>query len=122
MLAKQIVKRLNANIMRITATQTRMFSAEDSKGGEWGIKYNDECLKFEKEWKEIADKIEGQQAIYLESELSEMQRKKCDMLCDKLLDMNVFEMRYFALSMKNRVLKTSGINPLKLNMDWPSVK
>ena len=50
----------------------RMFAADDSKGGEWGIKYNDECLKFEKEWKEIADKIEGQQAIYLESELSEM--------------------------------------------------
>ena len=51
-----------------------------------------------------------------------MQRKKCDMLCDKLLDMNMFEMRYLALRMKDRVQKTSGINPLKLNMDWPSVK
>ena len=44
------------------------------------------------------------------------------MLCDKLLDMNLFEMRYSALKMKDRVQKTSGINPLKLNMDWPSVK
>ena len=44
------------------------------------------------------------------------------MLCDKLLDMNLFEMRYLALKMKDRVQKTSGINPLKLNMDWPSVK
>ena len=59
MLAKQVVKRLNANIMRITATQSRMFAADDSKGGEWGIKYNDECLKFEKEWKQIADQIES---------------------------------------------------------------
>mgnify|MGYP000055953205 CR=1 FL=1 len=44
------------------------------------------------------------------------------MLADKVLDMNVFEMRYLALSMKQRMLKTSGINPLKMNMDWPSVK
>jgi hypothetical protein len=44
------------------------------------------------------------------------------MLCDKLLDMNLFEMRYLALRLKDRVQKTSGINPLKLNMDWPSIK
>lgn len=25
---------------------------------EWGEKYSDECFKFEKEWKMIADKIE----------------------------------------------------------------
>ena len=40
---------------------------------EWGIKYNDECLKFEKEWKIISDKIEAEQRVYLEKELSELQ-------------------------------------------------
>ena len=25
---------------------------------EWGDKYSDECFKFEKEWKQISDKIE----------------------------------------------------------------
>ena len=25
---------------------------------EWGIKYDDECLKFEKEWQEIASRVE----------------------------------------------------------------
>jgi hypothetical protein len=35
--------------------------AEKAKGqAEWGIKYDDECLKFEKEWKIIAEKIEGE--------------------------------------------------------------
>ena len=24
---------------------------------EWGIKYDDECLKFEKEWAEIAERV-----------------------------------------------------------------
>jgi hypothetical protein len=58
-------------------TASRLFSAdatekEKEQGrAEWGIKYNDECLKFEKEWKQIADKIEAEQRVYLEKELSE---------------------------------------------------
>jgi hypothetical protein len=34
--------------------------------------------------------------VYLEKELSELQKSKVNMLADKLLDMNVFEMRYMA--------------------------
>ena len=60
--------------------------------------------------------------MYLESELSELQKKKVDMLADRVLDLNVFEMRYLAASTKQRILRTSGLNPLKLNMDWPSIK
>ena len=44
------------------------------------------------------------------------------MLADKLLDMNVFELRYFSIAIKEKMLKTSGINPMKINLDWPSVK
>ena len=44
------------------------------------------------------------------------------MLADKVLDMNLFELRYFAMITKEKVEKTSGINPMKINMDWPSVK
>jgi Lon protease-like protein len=54
--------------------------------------------------------------------MSELQRKKVDLLSDKLLDLNVFELRYLAVSMKQRMERTSGINPMKLNMDWPSIK
>ena len=89
---------------------------------ELGIKYDDECLKFEQEWQQIAQKVEAEQAIYLEQELSELQRKKVDLLTEKMLDLNMFELRYLAVSMKTRMERTSGINPLKLNMDWPSVK
>jgi len=32
----------------------------DAGRAEWGIKYDDEALKFEKEWKEIADKVEAE--------------------------------------------------------------
>jgi hypothetical protein len=60
--------------------------------------------------------------VYLESELSDLQKKKVDMLVDKLLDMNIFELRYFSAVSKEKIQRTSGINPMKLNLDWPSVK
>ena len=44
------------------------------------------------------------------------------MIADKLLDMNVYELRYFSIIAKEKIRKTSGINPMKLNLDWPSVK
>ena len=55
-------------------------------------------------------------------ELSDLQKKKVEMIADKLLDMNVYELRYFSLIAKEKIQKTSGINPMKLNLDWPSVK
>ena len=74
----------------LTATQAAYFSeetqpaekaeeaaaptqAEIEKGREeWGIKYDDECLKFEKEWQVISDAVEKEQMVYLESELSDL--------------------------------------------------
>ena len=64
-----------ANLLRCTSV--RCFSSEepaaaaekapeptkeelDASRAEWGIKYDDECLKFEKEWKEIADRVQAE--------------------------------------------------------------
>ena len=44
------------------------------------------------------------------------------MLVNKMMEMNLFELRYFAIAIKEKIQKSSGINPFKLNMDWPSVK
>ena len=83
------------------AADGKTAEAEKAKGqAEWGIKYDDECLKFEKEWKVIADKIEAEQMVYLEKELSELQKSKVNMITDKILDMNLFEMRYMAAMIK----------------------
>ena len=72
-------------------------SAAEVEAGrqEWGIKYDDECLKFEKEWQEIAQRVQDENMVYLEAELSDLQKKKVEMLADKVLDMNIFETRYF---------------------------
>ena len=60
--------------------------------------------------------------MYIESELSDLQKKKVDMLADKVLDMNMMEMRYFNSQIAIRVQRTSGMNLMKLNLDWPSLK
>jgi hypothetical protein len=36
--------------------------------------------------------------------------------------MNMMELRYFAMIVKENIQKTSGVNPMKINMDWPSIK
>lgn len=44
------------------------------------------------------------------------------MLTDKIIGMNMAEMRYFSMVCKERIHMNSGINPMKVNMNWPSVK
>lgn len=44
------------------------------------------------------------------------------MLADKLLDMNIYELQYFNQISSEKIMKTSSISPMKLNVDWPSVK
>lgn len=58
----------------------------------------------------------------LEKELTENQRKRVQLLAQALLELNTFELRYFSTALREKVFKTSGINPLKLNLDWPTVK
>jgi large subunit ribosomal protein L7/L12 len=89
---------------------------------EWGIKYDDECLKFEKEWQEIAERVQNENMVYLKSELSDLQKKKVEMLADKVLDFNMVEHRYFHHTLSERIQRTSGMNMMKLNLDWPSLK
>ena len=104
--------------------KTEAPSAAEIEAGrqEWGIQYNDECLKFEKEWTAIAEKIEADNLVYLESELSDLQKKKVEMLADKVLDMNLVEHRYFHAMLATRVQKSTGLSLMKLNLDWPSLK
>jgi len=44
------------------------------------------------------------------------------MLVDKVLNLNLFEVRYFSALASEKILKTSGIHPMKINLDWPSLK
>ena len=94
----------------------------EANRSEWGIKYDDECLKFEKEWQTIAEAIEKENMVYLEAELSDLQKKKVEMLADKILDMNIMEQRYFHAMLTMRVQRVTGMNMMKLNLDWPSLK
>ena len=58
--------------------------------------------------------------MYIEKELGNLQKLKVEILVDKVLSLNIFETRYFALMIKEMVQKTCGINPMKINPDWPA--
>lgn len=47
---------------------------------------------------------------------------KVDFLVSKMLELNIYEVRYLGLKFKEKIMKGTGINPLKINMDWPSIK
>ena len=44
------------------------------------------------------------------------------MLADKVGDLNLLEMRYFYYLLDEKVAKSTGLSPMKLNLDWPSIK
>jgi hypothetical protein len=43
----------------------------------------------------IAERVEKEQTVFLESELGDLQKEKVKMLADKVLQLNLFELRYF---------------------------
>ena len=44
------------------------------------------------------------------------------MLADKVADLNIFETRLLHTMLRERILRTSGLDSMKVNMDWPSVR
>ena len=44
------------------------------------------------------------------------------MLADKVASLNIYEIRNFNYRIKEQVMKSTGLNPMKLNLDWPSIK
>ena len=59
---------------------------------------------------------------FLESELGDLQKEKVNLLADKVANLNIFEMRYFQARLTQQVAKATGLSPMKLNLDWPSIK
>lgn len=108
MLAKSLFRR-SIRMAAVQKQQIRFFSATDDAAQtpeptkseveegrkQWGIQYNDECLKFEKEWEILAQAVEDKQNAFIDQELGDIQKEKVNMLADKVLTLNLFEMRYF---------------------------
>ena len=80
MLAKNLFRR-SIRAAAISKQQIRFFSATEEAAAEtpeptqaekeegrkqWGIQYNDECLKFEKEWETIAKAVEDKQSTFID--------------------------------------------------------
>ena len=60
--------------------------------------------------------------VALKEELSEHQMERIDLLAKMTSGLDTYELDYFELYLSNKVKKTTGLHPMKLNMDWPSLK
>ena len=88
----------------------------------WGLKFNDECIKMEKEWEAIAEIKNEEQMAAIKENLTDVQKRKVEFIADKILEFDMYESRYLAAVTQEKIRKISGISLMKLNMDWPSMK
>lgn len=75
--------------------------------------------KFEREWKRLYE--EKRQIDYSKTidHLNEHQKKKVEFLVKHTQKLNLQERQYFAIKIRDQILKTTGLNPLKVNANWP---
>ena len=89
---------------------------------EWGIKYQDEVFKFQKEWDAINERITRDENQYIDSDLGLIQKKKVEMIADKVLDLNMMELQYFYAKVARNIQKNTGMSHMKMNLDWASME
>ena len=44
------------------------------------------------------------------------------MLADKIIELNMYELRYLSTAINQKVQRSTGLSPMKMNLDWPSLK
>jgi hypothetical protein len=80
------------------------------------LKYEDACFHFEKEWKKLQeDKLKKKQD-YMSSDLTDHQKKECDILIETILKFNAFESRYFNYVLRDSFENNAGAEPFRPNV------
>lgn len=82
----------------------------------------DSASGYVEEWQKVYEQRTASQQAELEQHLTPNQKKRLDLLSQALLEMDKEEVKYFTTLVRDRIFKSSGINPLKLNVDWPTLK
>lgn len=78
--------------------------------------------KFEREWKKLYEDERQKDPTKPLSYLNEYHKKKVEYLVKKVQQLNLLEMKYFAIKVRDQMIKTTAFNPLKLNAHWPEFK
>jgi len=96
----------------ITTLNNILFQTKEDKD----LKYEDECFYLEKEWKKLEeDKIKKKQD-YMTKDLTEHQKRECDILIEKIIKFNAFESRYFSYVFKDLIDNNAGVSPCRPNV------
>lgn len=65
---------------------------------------------------------QARRAKFLAKELDDTSKAKVEFLKKMILGFSIFEVRYMSYRLRERLKRGVGISPLKLSIDWPSIK
>ena len=80
------------------------------------LKYEDACFYFEKEWKKLEEDKFKKHQVYMSKDLSDHQKKECDIIIERILKFNAFEAKYFKIIFKEYLENNTGILPHRPNV------
>lgn len=85
------------------------------------LRYEDQRILFEREWTKVYKEKLALKQDYLDKELNEHQKKECDMLIERILQLDSTERMYFNHLVKDKIKKTTSTDPFKLNVFMPDL-
>lgn len=96
----------------LSALNNLLYQTKEEKD----LKFEDACFYFEKEFKKLQeDKLEKKQD-YMSKDLSDHQKKECDILIERILKFNAFEARYFIYVFNDLLKNNAGTLPYRPNV------
>lgn len=58
----------------------------------------------------------------MDLELTDLQKKRVELLVDQMRTFTKQEYRYFAVILKEKLFMSTGLNVTELNMHWPAFR
>ena len=80
------------------------------------LKFEDACFYFEKEWKKLEEDKINKKQDYMSKDISDHQKKECDIIIERILKFNAFEARYFSYVFNDLIHNASGAVPNRPNV------
>ena len=96
----------------ISTLNSILFQTKEDKD----LKYEDECFYFEKEWKKLQENKHQKKQDYMSKDLTEHQKRECDILIEKIIKFNAFESRYFSYVFKDLIDNNASVAPFRPNV------
>lgn len=85
--------------------------------------YEDLTLKFDREWNRVyQESPRAEQIGDVKKVITEIQKKRVELLAQSILELNMDETRYFTANLRSNIFRKSGVNSERSNIAWKDVQ